>query len=177
MPSASVRMSPRSVDATRTVASPDGSSDASGDSAGDADGVVAASVAGGDSVGSVVVVASGSLLQAAMRRTSGTKRASRERADMLRLQDACGVLRDRSPRVTGPRLIVAITVRADHAGRTEPEGDRMTVTDTALRGVPLFSGMTDRAVDAISELVSHHAFETGEDLVRQGEPGDSFLII
>ena len=53
----------------------------------------------------------------------------------------------------------------------------MTVTDTALRGVPLFSGMTDRALDAISELVSQRTFETDHELVREGEPGDSFLII
>jgi CRP/FNR family transcriptional regulator, cyclic AMP receptor protein len=53
----------------------------------------------------------------------------------------------------------------------------MTVTDSALRGVPLFSGMTDRALDAISELVSQRTFETDEDLVREGEPGDSFLVI
>jgi CRP/FNR family cyclic AMP-dependent transcriptional regulator len=62
-------------------------------------------------------------------------------------------------------------------GATEPEGDRMTVTDTALRGVPLFSGMTDRALDAISELVSPRAFVADDDLVREGEPGESFLII
>jgi CRP/FNR family transcriptional regulator, cyclic AMP receptor protein len=53
----------------------------------------------------------------------------------------------------------------------------VTVTDIALRGVPLFSGMTDRALDAISELVSQRAFEADTDLVREGEPGDSFLII
>jgi CRP/FNR family transcriptional regulator, cyclic AMP receptor protein len=53
----------------------------------------------------------------------------------------------------------------------------MTVTDSALRGVPLFSGMTDRALDAISALVSQRTFETDDDLVREGEPGDSFVII
>ena len=53
----------------------------------------------------------------------------------------------------------------------------MTVTDTALRGVPLFSGMTDRALHAISELVSQRTFEIDQDLVHEGEPGDSFLII
>ena len=53
----------------------------------------------------------------------------------------------------------------------------MTVTDTVLRGVPLFSGMTDRALDAIAELASETTFDVDDDLVRQGEPGDSFLIL
>lgn len=53
----------------------------------------------------------------------------------------------------------------------------MTVTDTALRGVPLFSGMTDRALDAVGDLVSQRSFAADEDLTREGEPGDSFLII
>ena len=53
----------------------------------------------------------------------------------------------------------------------------MTLTDSILRGVPLFTGMTDRALDAIGELVSERHFETDDDLVRQGEPGDSFLIL
>ena len=53
----------------------------------------------------------------------------------------------------------------------------MTVTDSILRGVPLFTGMTDRALEAIGDLVSERRFETDEDLVRQGDPGDSFLIL
>ena len=53
----------------------------------------------------------------------------------------------------------------------------MTVTDSILRGVPLFTGMTDRALEAIENLVSHRSFDTDEDLVRQGDPGDSFLIL
>jgi CRP/FNR family transcriptional regulator, cyclic AMP receptor protein len=53
----------------------------------------------------------------------------------------------------------------------------MTVPDTVLRGVPLFSGMTDRALDAIADLASEATFEVDDELVRQGEPGDSFLIL
>jgi CRP/FNR family transcriptional regulator, cyclic AMP receptor protein len=53
----------------------------------------------------------------------------------------------------------------------------MTVTDTVLRGVPLFSGMTDRALDAIADLASETTFDAADDLVREGEPGDSFLIL
>src|ERR1700752_3716876 len=53
----------------------------------------------------------------------------------------------------------------------------MTVTDSILRGVPLFTGMTDRALEAIEELVSERSFEIDENLVTQGDPGDSFLIV
>lgn len=53
----------------------------------------------------------------------------------------------------------------------------MTVTESTLRGVPLFSSMSDRAVDAIGELASERGFDTDADLVRQGEPGESFLIL
>ena len=38
----------------------------------------------------------------------------------------------------------------------------MTVTDTALHGVPLFSGMTDRALDAIGELASQRFAESAQ---------------
>jgi len=61
--------------------------------------------------------------------------------------------------------------------RTEGKVRQMTVTDSILRGVPLFTGMTDRALEAIGDLVSERRFETDEDLVRQGDPGDSFLIL
>jgi CRP/FNR family cyclic AMP-dependent transcriptional regulator len=53
----------------------------------------------------------------------------------------------------------------------------MTVTDSILRGVPLFTGMTDRALEAIGDLVSERDFDADTDLVRQGDPGDSFLIL
>ncbi len=53
----------------------------------------------------------------------------------------------------------------------------MTVTDTVLRGVPLFAGMTDRALDAIADLASETTFDVDDDLVRQGKSGDSFLIL
>ena len=52
----------------------------------------------------------------------------------------------------------------------------MTTTDV-LRGVPLFSGMTDRAIEAIAGLTSEAAFSSGETLVRQGDPGETFIIL
>jgi CRP/FNR family cyclic AMP-dependent transcriptional regulator len=53
----------------------------------------------------------------------------------------------------------------------------LTVTDSAIRGVPLFSAMSARAVDAICELMTEGSFDTDDDLVRQGDSGDSFLIL
>jgi CRP/FNR family cyclic AMP-dependent transcriptional regulator len=60
---------------------------------------------------------------------------------------------------------------------TRAEGASMTVTASALRGVPLFAGMSDRAIDAIYELMSVTRFATDEDLVRQGDPGESFVVL
>lgn len=51
-----------------------------------------------------------------------------------------------------------------------------TTTDT-IRAVPLFRGMTDRSIEAIVELARMAAFEPGAALTREGEPGDSFLVL
>lgn len=53
----------------------------------------------------------------------------------------------------------------------------MPVTADLLRLVPLFNGMTNRSFEAIAGLASETAFGLGDVLVRQGEPGDRFLII
>jgi CRP-like cAMP-binding protein len=52
----------------------------------------------------------------------------------------------------------------------------MTTTDL-LRGVPLFSGLTDTAIDAIAGLTKEASYAAGDTLVREGEPGDSFIIL
>lgn len=46
-----------------------------------------------------------------------------------------------------------------------------------LRAVPLFKGMTDRSIEAIATLAQPTAFASGEDLVREGDPGDTFLVL
>jgi len=51
-----------------------------------------------------------------------------------------------------------------------------TTTDT-LRAIPMFEGMSDRSIEAIDGLATPIVFQPGEMLVREGEPGDSFLII
>lgn len=50
----------------------------------------------------------------------------------------------------------------------------MTTTDV-LRGVPLFSGLTERAIEAIAALTTEQSFADGDTLVRQGEAGETFI--
>jgi CRP-like cAMP-binding protein len=52
----------------------------------------------------------------------------------------------------------------------------MTTTDV-LRTVPLFQGMTDRAIAAVAEIAEEAGYQQGTVLVREGEPGDSFIVI
>src|ERR687888_1897499 len=70
-------------------------------------------------------------------------------------------------------------------GRTEsrsiePNPDRgpqMPVAADLLRSVPLFTGMTDSAIQSVGGLAHEIRFAAGEDLVREGDEGDSFLVI
>lgn len=51
-----------------------------------------------------------------------------------------------------------------------------TVTDD-LQRVPLFGGMTERALDAIAMLATEHHVADGEPIVVEGEPGDAFYLV
>ena len=53
----------------------------------------------------------------------------------------------------------------------------MSTKAEMLRSVPLFQGMTDRSVETIASLAEEARFDAGSTLVREGEPGDLFLII
>jgi CRP/FNR family cyclic AMP-dependent transcriptional regulator len=53
----------------------------------------------------------------------------------------------------------------------------MPVTPDLLRLVPRFNGMTDRSFEAVANLASEADYVTGDDLVRQGDPGEAFIII
>jgi len=46
-----------------------------------------------------------------------------------------------------------------------------------LKNVPLFTGMSERALEAIAGLASETTFGDSEVLTQQGDPGDSFLVI
>jgi CRP-like cAMP-binding protein len=51
-----------------------------------------------------------------------------------------------------------------------------TVTDD-LKRVPLFGGMTERALDAIAMLATEHPVADGDAIVVEGEPGDAFYLV
>jgi CRP-like cAMP-binding protein len=51
----------------------------------------------------------------------------------------------------------------------------MAIATELLHSVPLFAGMTERAIAAVREVTRTRTFATGEALVRQGAAGDSFL--
>lgn len=53
----------------------------------------------------------------------------------------------------------------------------MTTNTEALRAIPLFSGMSDRSIEIIAEIVRDASFPAGASLVKEGEPGESFMII
>ena len=53
----------------------------------------------------------------------------------------------------------------------------MPVAAELLRSVPLFTGMTDTAIESVGGLAHEVTFASGEELVRQGDEGDSFLVI
>ena len=53
----------------------------------------------------------------------------------------------------------------------------MPVTADLLRLVPLFNGLTDRSFETIATLASETDYAVGDHLVRQGNPGDAFIII
>jgi CRP/FNR family cyclic AMP-dependent transcriptional regulator len=46
-----------------------------------------------------------------------------------------------------------------------------------LRQVPLFAGMTDHALEAVSELAVEREFGEGSALLTEGEPGESFFLL
>ena len=53
----------------------------------------------------------------------------------------------------------------------------MTADVADLLRVPLFQGLTDRALDALAELASETAFPQGRAITTEGEPGDAFYLL
>jgi len=53
----------------------------------------------------------------------------------------------------------------------------MTTNTEALRAIPLFSGMSDRSIEIIADIVREASFSAGASLVREGEPGETFMVI
>ena len=50
-------------------------------------------------------------------------------------------------------------------------------SNALLRRSTLFTGMTDRTLEAIADLTTEVAFEPGQDVVREGDAGDAFFVI
>ena len=53
----------------------------------------------------------------------------------------------------------------------------MATTSEVLRAIPLFAGMTDRSLDSIAELAREASYDPASVIVREGEAGDSFVVI
>jgi CRP-like cAMP-binding protein len=47
----------------------------------------------------------------------------------------------------------------------------------ALRSVPLFEGMSEASITSIGRLTHPVQYGTGDVLVREGDPGDSFIVM
>lgn len=50
-------------------------------------------------------------------------------------------------------------------------------SNALLRRSSLFTGMTDRTLEAIADLTTEVAFGPGEVVVREGDAGDAFFVI
>ena len=53
----------------------------------------------------------------------------------------------------------------------------MATNTEVLRAIPLFAGMTDRSLDSIAELAREATYDPASVIVREGEDGDSFVVI
>lgn len=53
----------------------------------------------------------------------------------------------------------------------------MSVSPDDLLRVPLFQGMTDRALDALSALALEVEFQPGDTITAEGQPGDCFYLL
>ena len=78
--------------------------------------------------------------------------------------------------------IRTFTVLVERQRREASPGEMDTSAETAarigiLRQVPLFAGLTDRAIAAVARGADDLRFGEGETLVREGEEGDAFLIL
>ena len=53
----------------------------------------------------------------------------------------------------------------------------MATNTDVLRAVPLFAGMTERSLTSIAELAREATYDPASVIVREGEPGESFVVI
>ena len=53
----------------------------------------------------------------------------------------------------------------------------MVASADALRAIPLFKACSDRSIEIISGIVRDETFPQGTVLVREGDPGDSLIVV
>ncbi|HET9085247.1 MAG TPA: cyclic nucleotide-binding domain-containing protein [Candidatus Limnocylindrales bacterium] len=53
----------------------------------------------------------------------------------------------------------------------------MIVGTSALRDIPLFAASSDRSLEIIASIAHETSYPAGAELVREGEVGDSLIII
>jgi CRP/FNR family transcriptional regulator, cyclic AMP receptor protein len=53
----------------------------------------------------------------------------------------------------------------------------MVASADALREIPLFKACSDRSIEIIAGIVRETTFPDGAVLVREGDPGDSLIVI
>lgn len=58
-----------------------------------------------------------------------------------------------------------------------PQPSRAPAIQTSLRGMPLFSGVSDRQLEALARVAHRKSIARGEALFRSGEPSDCVVII
>jgi CRP-like cAMP-binding protein len=63
----------------------------------------------------------------------------------------------------------------DEAARRPPLHTRRS--SGALKGVPFFAGWTDDELEHFERIVGRARFAAGDVLIREGEPGQAFLIL
>jgi CRP/FNR family transcriptional regulator, cyclic AMP receptor protein len=53
----------------------------------------------------------------------------------------------------------------------------MVASTDALRAIPLFKACSDRSIEIISGIIRDETFPVGAILVREGDPGESLIVI
>ena len=53
----------------------------------------------------------------------------------------------------------------------------MIAATEPLRSIPLFATSSDRSIEVVARIVDEVTYAPGDVLVRQGDPGDSLIII
>ena len=102
--------------------------------------------------------------------------AAVEGSDEQRLRSFQAVFRQLADRIRMFAMLVERQRREASPGelQTSPE---VAARIGLLRQVPLFSGLSDRAMSAVAGAADELRFGAGDTLVREGDDGDTFLVL